>query len=94
MGFAYLMQELPQERLTVAIGGLASAVAAIGQAGRQASEGLLVLRDSARLQQVRHNGLTGFVAFDQEGNLANPVFTIYQVRNQKWTPLKTIGGKK
>jgi len=29
MGFAYLMQELPQERLTVAIGGLASAEAAL-----------------------------------------------------------------
>jgi alkylation response protein AidB-like acyl-CoA dehydrogenase len=28
-GFAYLMQELPQERLTVAIGGLASAEAAL-----------------------------------------------------------------
>ncbi|WP_223501881.1 methyl-accepting chemotaxis protein [Pseudomonas sp. BF-R-24] len=31
--------------------GAREAVAAIGQAGRQASEGLLVLRDSARLQQ-------------------------------------------
>jgi alkylation response protein AidB-like acyl-CoA dehydrogenase len=29
MGFAYLMQELPQERLTVAVGGLASAEAAL-----------------------------------------------------------------
>ncbi|MCP6330308.1 acyl-CoA dehydrogenase, partial [Klebsiella pneumoniae] len=29
MGFAYLMQELPQERLTVAIGALASAEAAL-----------------------------------------------------------------
>ena len=48
----------------------------------------------AAMHQVRHNGLTGPVAFDEEGNLANPVFTIYQVRNQKWTPLKTIGGKK
>ncbi|WP_260958922.1 methyl-accepting chemotaxis protein [Pseudomonas citri] len=32
--------------------GAREAVAAIGQAGRQASEGLLVLRDSARLQQA------------------------------------------
>ena len=32
-GFAYLMQELPQERLTVAIGGLASAEAACNGAG-------------------------------------------------------------
>ncbi len=31
--------------------GAREAVAAIGQAGRQADEGLLVLRDSARLQQ-------------------------------------------
>ncbi len=30
MGFAYLMQELPQERLTVGIGALASAEAALG----------------------------------------------------------------
>ncbi|MDP1092093.1 acyl-CoA dehydrogenase family protein, partial [Klebsiella pneumoniae] len=29
MGFAYLMQELPQERLTVAIGALSSAEAAL-----------------------------------------------------------------
>ncbi|MCY1526887.1 Cyclohex-1-ene-1-carbonyl-CoA dehydrogenase [compost metagenome] len=29
MGFAYLMQELPQERLTVAVGGLAAAEAAL-----------------------------------------------------------------
>lgn len=48
----------------------------------------------AAMHQVRHNGLTGAVSFDEEGNLANPVFTIYQVRNQKWMPLKTIGGKK
>lgn len=33
--------------------GAREAVAAIGQAGRQADEGLAVLRDSARLQQAR-----------------------------------------
>ncbi|WP_050478068.1 branched-chain amino acid ABC transporter substrate-binding protein [Herbaspirillum rhizosphaerae] len=48
----------------------------------------------AAMHQVRHNGLTGTIAFDAEGNLANPVFTIFQVKDQKWVPLKVIGGKK
>lgn len=48
----------------------------------------------AAMRPVRHNGLTGPVAFDAEGNQAHPVFTIYHVKNQKWTPLKIIGSKK
>ncbi|EJL80732.1 ABC-type branched-chain amino acid transport system, periplasmic component [Herbaspirillum sp. CF444] len=48
----------------------------------------------AAMHQVRHNGLTGPISFDADGNLANPVFTIFEVKNQKWVPLKVIGGKK
>ena len=48
----------------------------------------------AAMHQVRHSGLTGPISFDADGNLANPVFTIFQVKDQKWVPLKVIGGKK
>jgi len=47
----------------------------------------------AAMHRIRHNGLTGQISFDAEGNLINPVFTVFQVKNQKWLPLKTIGGK-
>lgn len=64
-------------------------VAAIRQANSLDKEKII-----AAMHQVRHNGLTGAISFDADGNLVNPVFTIYQVKNQKWVPLKVIGGKK
>jgi len=64
-------------------------VAAIKQA-RSLDRGKIV----AAMHRISHNGLTGRIAFDADGNLLNPVFTIFQVKNQKWMPLKTIGGKK
>ena len=45
------------------------------------------------MRQIRHNGLTGRIGFDAEGNLLNPVYTIFQMRNQQWVPLKTISSK-
>lgn len=64
-------------------------VAAIRQANSLDKEKIV-----AAMHQIRHTGLSGAISFDAEGNLQNPVFTIYQVRNQKWLALKTIGGKK
>ena len=46
------------------------------------------------MHEVRHHGITGQIAFDGQGNLFNPSFTIYQVQNQKWVPLKSVGAKK
>jgi branched-chain amino acid transport system substrate-binding protein len=63
--------------------------AAIKQA-RSLDRGKIV----AAMHRIRHNGLTGAIAFDADGNLRNPVFTIFQVKDQKWVPLKTIGSKK
>jgi branched-chain amino acid transport system substrate-binding protein len=45
------------------------------------------------MHRIRHNGLTGQISFDAEGNLERPVFTIFQVKNQKWVAQKTIGAK-
>jgi len=47
---------------------------------------------AASMRQIRHNGITGKISFDANGNLANPVFTIFVVKNQQWQPLKTISG--
>lgn len=64
-------------------------VAAIKQANSLDKQRII-----AAMHQVRHNGLTGAISFDAKGNLANPVFTIFQVKNQAWVPIKVIGGKK
>jgi len=48
----------------------------------------------AAMHQVRHNGLTGMVSFDAQGNMAHPAFTIFQVKNSKWLPMKVIEAKK
>jgi ABC-type branched-subunit amino acid transport system substrate-binding protein len=47
----------------------------------------------AAMHRISHNGLTGQISFDAEGNLERPVFTIFQVKNQKWVAQKTIGAK-
>lgn len=35
------------------------------------------------LHQLKFTGLTGRISFDAEGNLENPVYTVFQVRDQK-----------
>jgi len=42
------------------------------------------------LREIRFNGLTGPVSFNAEGDLKQPVFTIYEVQNQSWVVRKTI----
>ncbi|MFL9879287.1 branched-chain amino acid ABC transporter substrate-binding protein [Herbaspirillum rhizosphaerae] len=48
----------------------------------------------AALYKVRYSGLTGAISFDQNGNLCNPSFTIYQMKELRWLPLQTYGGAK
>lgn len=41
------------------------------------------------LRQINFKGMTGLVNFDAVGNPRNPVFTIYEVQDQRWAPLQT-----
>lgn len=49
---------------------------------------------TAALHQIRYEGITGLVSFDAEGNLRNPAFTVYQVKNANWVPVKMIGSRR
>ncbi|AHI77073.1 receptor ligand binding region family protein [Burkholderia thailandensis USAMRU Malaysia  len=52
--------------------------------------------DAARLPAVLHalkrQGVTGAIAFDAEGNLRNPAFTIYRAGGGKWAAVDVLGG--
>lgn len=45
------------------------------------------------LRASAYQGVTGSIAFDSEGNLKNPTFTVYQVKDNKWQPVSVAGGK-
>lgn len=45
------------------------------------------------LRASDYQGVTGTLAFDSEGNLKTPTFTIYQVKDNKWQPVSVAGGK-
>ena len=45
------------------------------------------------LRSIDYQGVTGPIAFDKEGNLKNPTFTVYQVKANKWQPVSVAGGK-
>ncbi|WP_297845546.1 branched-chain amino acid ABC transporter substrate-binding protein [Pseudomonas sp.] len=46
------------------------------------------------LRASQYQGVTGLIAFDAEGNLKDPTFTVYQVKANKWQPVSVAGGKK
>lgn len=46
----------------------------------------------AALHAIRRQGVTGTIAFDAQGNLENPAYTIYQVRDGQWGVVNTLGG--
>jgi len=46
------------------------------------------------LKKLNYAGVTGRIAFDKEGNLLNPAFTIFQVQKGAWVPVTTLGGSK
>jgi branched-chain amino acid transport system substrate-binding protein len=45
------------------------------------------------LHDIRFNGLTGPIAFNAEGDLLTPTFSIYTLRGQKWQFQQTVGSK-
>ncbi|WP_413741870.1 branched-chain amino acid ABC transporter substrate-binding protein [Sodalis sp. RH15] len=45
-----------------------------------------------KLRAIKHQGVTGIIAFDGQGNLLNPTFTVYRVTNGKWVPQSVLGG--
>ncbi|MBP0599445.1 branched-chain amino acid ABC transporter substrate-binding protein [Herbaspirillum sp. LeCh32-8] len=48
---------------------------------------------TAELHKIRYRGITGNIGFDKDGNLREPIFTLYEVRNGRWVVIKTIGDK-
>lgn len=46
------------------------------------------------LRAISYPGVTGTLAFDAQGNLQNPSFTVYQVKANQWQPVSVAGGKK
>jgi branched-chain amino acid transport system substrate-binding protein len=47
-----------------------------------------------KLRAIRYQGVTGTIAFDAQGNLQQPSFTLYQVVGGKWQPQTVLGGAK
>jgi branched-chain amino acid transport system substrate-binding protein len=46
----------------------------------------------ATLHTIHRDGVTGTIAFDAQGNLKDPAYTIYQVRDGKWAVVDVLGG--
>jgi len=44
------------------------------------------------LHAINYSGVTGPIAFDKEGNLKSPSFTVYKVVDGKWLPQTVLGG--
>lgn len=44
------------------------------------------------LRAINYAGVTGQIAFDKEGNLKSPTFTVYKVVDGKWQPQTVLGG--
>lgn len=45
------------------------------------------------LRAISYPGVTGTLAFDAEGNLKHPSFTVYQVKANQWQPVSVAGDK-
>jgi branched-chain amino acid transport system substrate-binding protein len=45
------------------------------------------------LRAISYAGVTGTIAFDAQGNLKKPSFTVYQVKANQWQPVSVAGGK-
>lgn len=45
------------------------------------------------LRAISYQGVTGTIAFDAEGNLKKPSFTVYEVKSNQWQPVSVAGGK-
>ena len=42
------------------------------------------------LHAEKFKGLTGVISFDQEGNLRDPVFTVYEAQGGDWKIVKVV----
>ncbi len=47
-----------------------------------------------KLRAIHYQGVTGDIAFDAQGNLQQPSFTLYRVVDCKWQPQTVLGGAK
>lgn len=45
------------------------------------------------LRGIKYSGISGNIAFDANGALIKPSYTLYQIENGKWQPLKVFTGK-
>ncbi|MFL9922815.1 branched-chain amino acid ABC transporter substrate-binding protein [Herbaspirillum lusitanum] len=43
------------------------------------------------LHKIRFSGVSGMISFNADGDLRDPRFSIYEVKNQQWVPVKLIG---
>lgn len=64
-------------------------IAAIEQAGSANPADYL-----PKLRAIHYQGVTGTIAFDAQGNLQQPSFTLYRVVDGKWQPQTVLGGAK
>ncbi|BEN11353.1 branched chain amino acid ABC transporter substrate-binding protein [Serratia marcescens] len=64
-------------------------IAAIEQAGSANPADYL-----PTLRTIHYQGVTGAIAFDAQGNLQQPSFTLYRVVDGKWQPQTVLGGAK
>lgn len=69
------------------------ATQALITAARQANS-LDPAKITAALHSLRINGLTGPIAFNEEGDLLNPTFSIYRLEDGDWKLLQTTGSDK
>lgn len=44
------------------------------------------------MHRLRFEGVSGPVAFNEEGDLLNPTFTLYEVQDQRWVPIARMHG--
>ncbi len=64
-------------------------IAAIEQAGSADPADYL-----PKLRAIHYQGVTGVIAFDAQGNLQQPSFTLYRVVDGKWQPQSVLGRAK
>jgi branched-chain amino acid transport system substrate-binding protein len=65
----------------------ATLIAATQQAGTTDRKALV-----ATLHTIHRQGVTGTIAFDAQGNLVDPAYTIYQVHDGKWNVVDVLSG--
>ncbi|WP_213307207.1 branched-chain amino acid ABC transporter substrate-binding protein [Paraburkholderia sacchari] len=65
----------------------ATLIAATQQANSVAPKKII-----AALHTIHRDGVTGAIGFDAQGNLVDPAYTIYQVKEGKWAVVDVLGG--